>query len=225
MKKNKQRSLKIVRIGCYLVFIFLILWACFGLWHEESKVTHFETSIMTGEEFNPDEIWRLNGQYKTNGEGFIAGENITIELTIKIPEERYNIIKNLIEKKNPDLNFMYIENSEPPDQANKDLSNSLKEGVVSKVNNGMLKAHFLGNNTIYLEGDVVFTRETDLRINTSDGDSFVLGTKLNPILSRTEGVHISPRHVKNQIESIELSTALAKSYCRSCFSLIGNFTK
>lgn len=137
----------------------------------------------------------IGSQYKTGGKGFFVGEKITISALLHLKDkQQYEQFKNLPEP----VKRVFIENSEDPGDAFKDVSGAIQEGDVNKTftNPGTIKMvkFYDDKQTIALEGDIVFTKEGVIEF----------GMPLKPILQsyhiQIKGMPVEPASTKHQID-------------------------
>lgn len=143
------------------------------------------------------------GQFKTSGDGFLVGEEINISALLYFKDKGlYENLKNFTGPK-----IVFVENSENPEHAYRDVSNAIKKGSMEEsfTNPGTLEMVQFYDDKQYmvLEGNVVFTKEGQI----------TLGLPLKPILDsynlRIEGIGIASHHIRHQIRLNRLIVLLS----------------
>jgi len=193
MKKIRKLKANWHYVFLLLFFVFVLI-GLYSFFNKEIQTSHFHSiSIQERKGYTKTKALIL-GEYKTMGEGFFVGKKITISALLYLSEKQdYNDVKNLPAK------FVIVENSENPEHAEKDISESIKEGEINKVfpSQGILEMIEFHDDkqTIVLQGDVVFTREGQI----------AFGLPLSFILEKhnlgIEGISIAPSYIKHQIGS------------------------
>lgn len=146
------------------------------------------------------------GQFKTGGDGFLVGEKINISALLYFKDkELYENLKNFAGPTGPKI--VFVENSEDPEHAYRDVSNAIKKGSMEEsfTNPGTLKMvqFYDDKQHMVLDGNVVFTKEGQL----------TLGMPLKPIFDnynlRIEGISIASHHIRHQIRLNRLIVLLS----------------
>ena len=146
------------------------------------------------------------GQFKTSGDGFLVGEIINISALLYFKnKELYENLKNFAGPTGPKI--VFIENSESPEHAYRDVSDAIKKGSMNEAftNPGTLRIvqFYDDKQHMVLDGNVVFTKEGQL----------TLGMPLKPILDsynlRIEGISIASHHIRHQIRLNRLIVLLS----------------
>jgi hypothetical protein len=197
----------LARKGAYLkvwsnYYIFLIIAAVFfalGLYsffHQNTQTSHFfGISVKPTGETTLQTQALIDGQYKTVGAGFLVGKKINVSALVYLNDKQvYTNLRNMMQV----ANFVAVENSEAPQDANRDISGAIQEGDINKAftNPGTVKMikFYDDKQTIALEGDVVFTKEGVIEF----------GMPLKPILQgyniEIQGIPIEPASAKFQID-------------------------
>lgn len=221
-----KKRLQKVRTNCYYIFlvagVVLIAFGLYTFFHQGIQTSHFfgisvkptsETTLVT-------EAY-ISGQYKTIGKGFFVGKRITISALLYLQDRQlYDQIKNLAK----DLDRVVIENSEAPEDAERDISEAVGEGNIDKAftNPGTVRMvkFYDDKQTIVLEGDVVFTKEGVI----------AFGQPLKGVLDSygitIQGMPVEPASTKYQIDlnrTVLLLTFLTISV--ACLSVFFGFSK
>jgi len=199
--EQRQGLVQRVKAKWYYFLLIVVLaflsYGIYGFFHQEIETQHF-FSISVGQtgETSLETNAYILGQCKTKGGGFFVGKEIEITTMLYLKDKQeYENIKNFVES----ANFIFIENSEDPQDAKKDVSKAIMEGNVNKafINPGTIRMvdHFDGNNTMIFRGDVIFTKA---------GNITFVGEPLRTVMEShhlsVEGMTIEPYSTKYQID-------------------------
>ncbi len=164
--------------------------------HQGTQISHFNgIAIQPTSETTLETQLLIEGQYKTVGEGFFVGKEINVSVLLYLKDKQlYDYFKSMPEG----ARVVTVNNSEDPKDAARDISEPIQEGDKNKsfTNPGMLKMtkFYDGNQTIVLNGDVVFTKAAVIEF----------GQPLGPILQRynveIQGMPVEPASTKYEID-------------------------
>ena len=209
-----------------IVFLALLLYGFLDYFHKSTQIIPFQ--ILQGELDNnilpPKNKVSIVGQIKTEGDEFVVGQKITISAKIYFDENIYEKIK--AEMKKNHIPF-FIPNSLNPEVLDRDLSTDIQEA--GRIQDLYFKTGTLDivrfddeNQTIIVNGEVVFNKEGNVSFTTKENLTYFDGryvyfisgggaSNLNPIARllidygiSDINVFIAPRHVKHQIETNKL---------------------
>jgi hypothetical protein len=184
----------------YYLFLFAAaIFIAIGLYfffHQGTQVSHFNgIAVQSTSETSLETQLFIEGQYKTVGEGFFVGKEINVSALLYLRDKNlYDYFKSMPEG----ARVVIVNNSEDPTEARKDISEPIQEGNKDKafVNPGTLKMvkFYDGNQTIVLNGNVVFTKEGVIEF----------GQPLGPILQsynvQIQGMPVEPASTKYEID-------------------------
>jgi len=137
----------------------------------------------------------IDGQYKTVGPGFFVGKKINVSALVYLNDKQvYSDLRNMLQQ----ADFVAVENSEAPEDANRDISVAIQEGDMNNAftNPGTVRMvkFYDDKQIVVLEGDVVFTKEGIIQF----------GMPLKPILQsyniQIQGMPVEPASAKHQID-------------------------
>jgi hypothetical protein len=196
----KKRLLEVCADYYYIFLVFSVVFFAVGLYsffHQGTQTSHFfGISVRETSKTTLETQASISGQYKTVGKGFCVGKRITISALLYLGDRQlYDQIRNLPEG----FHHVFIENSESPEDAERDISEAIREGNQHKAftNPGTVRMvkFYDDKKTIVLEGDVIFTKEGVI--------AFGLPLK-NLVLDRykitIKGMPVEPASTKYQID-------------------------
>ena len=196
-----------------MAYIFLALFLItlsigfYNYFRRRIQISHFSGFTVKGS--GPGTLSteaNIIGQFKTSGDGFLVGEEINISALLYFKDKGlYEKLKSFTGPTGPKI--VFVENSENPEHAYRDVSNAIKKGNMEEsfTNPGTLEMVQFYDDKQYmlLEGNVVFTKEGQI----------TLGLPLKPILDsynlRIEGIGIASHHIRHQIRLNRLIVLLS----------------
>jgi|LGOV01.1.fsa_nt_gb hypothetical protein len=199
---------KIIRENWYYVFLLIffvfVVMGFLPYIHTEKQISHFNEWAIGTKDDSIKTLVAITGEYKTEGEGFVVGERITICAAIFVNEYDFKELKIWYESTgSPRL--MFIENSENPEESGNDICENFEHRNFDDcyVNKGTLDiVKFRDQSqTIMVKGDVIFTKEGKLSFTTANENNDPIGFLLNKYGIKETGVYVAPRYVKYQIEA------------------------
>jgi hypothetical protein len=200
--KNRLNWLRVTREAFSWLFVILFL-VCVvvGIVIQqlpETRTSHFKDIVYLTKDgkFDPNNqpSIQVHGQYKTEAPDFIVGEPIHIDILILTSDQ--SIFEELKRFCFRGVAPLFVKNSEAPEQANRDISRSLKQFELESafVNEGTLEPTISDSNrSVYFSGDIIFTNVGDLEFGEP------LWSWFKKYDLRLTGIEISPRHVITQI--------------------------
>ncbi len=183
----------------FIIFLVCVIIAIVNLQLPETRTSHFKDIVYIGKDgkFDPNTqpYIQVHGQYKTEAPDFIVGELIHIDILIFTSDQ--SIFEELKKYCFQGVAPLFVKNSEAPEQANHDISRSLKEFDLESafVNEGTLASTISdATQSVYFSGNIIFTNVGDLEFGEP------LWSWFKKYDLRLTGIEISPRHVITQIK-------------------------
>lgn len=201
-----------IKLSVLLSYSLLVLAgiiAIYGVVFYFSKtesVSHFNSQLIARNGDNIETVFWINGQYKTDGPSFVVGKKISIDLWVYVRNVDIEKFKDDEYRKN--WGVLFVQNSENPDEARKDLSDvSAKDMDRSFVNPGILRIvdYSLEKKTFKYSGQVIFTKPGSLELGSSFIEPYIQELRK----SGRFGLTVDPGYVQHQIDTNRIMKLLA----------------